>query len=439
VTGEGVRPAVRPPAGAVGLLRDRRFLPLFATQLLGAFNDNLFKGAIVILAVYRAGGESGAVMAMLAGGLFILPFLLFSALAGELADRLPKPLLIRRVKFLEILVMLLGAVALVTVHLPALLFVLFLMGAQSTLFGPLKYGILPELLEEDELLPANGLVEASTFLAILLGTMGGTILVALPGGERLTAVAVLTIALLGWLASLGVPRRPAAAPELRRRFNPWPASREALARARGRPSIWRTILGISWFWAVGGIYLAQLPAYAAGELGAEESVATLLLGMFVLGIGLGSLLARPAAGGHVSLRPVPWAMAALALFSLDLVAAAATLEGGTAGVDLTAFLALPGSWRLLADLGLLATAGGVFVVPLYAWLQARSDPAWKARVIAANNIVNALFLVLSAALAALLLALGLSVIGLLTLTGIGNLLVALLLFRRARAGGLERE
>ncbi len=439
MTGGGVRRAVRPPAGAVGLLRDRRFLPLFTTQLLGAFNDNLFKGAIVILAVYRADGGSGAVMAMLAGGLFILPFLLFSALAGELADRLPKPLLIRRVKFLEILVMLLGAVALVTVHLPALLFVLFLMGAQSTLFGPLKYGILPELLEEDELLPANGLVEASTFLAILLGTMGGTLLVAMPGGERATALAVLTIALLGWLASLAVPRLPAAAPGLLRRFNPWPASREALARARGRPSIWRAILGISWFWAVGGIYLAQLPAYAAGELGAEESVATLLLGMFVLGIGLGSLLARPAAGGQVSLRPVPWAMAALALFSLDLAAAAASLEAGVGGVDLAAFLALPGSWRLLADLGLLATAGGVFVVPLYAWLQARSEADRKARVIAANNIVNAVFLVVSAAFASALLALGLSVIGLLALTGMANLLVALFLFRRARAGGLERE
>ncbi len=425
--------AERPSLGVAGLLRDRRFLPLFLTQAAGAFNDNLFKGAIVILAVYRAGGESGAVMAMLAGGLFILPFLLFSALAGELADRLPKPLLIRRVKLLEILIMALGAAALVTVHLPALLFVLFLMGLQSTLFGPLKYGVLPELLREDELLPANGLVEASTFLAILLGTMGGTLLVALPGGERLTALAVLAIALLGWLSSLAVPALPAAAPGLARRFNPWPASREAIAQARRRPTIWRAILGISWFWAVGGIYLAQLPAYAARQLGAEESVATLLLGMFVLGIGLGSLLARPAAGGHVSLRPVPWAMLALAVFSLDLVAAAAALEGTSDGVDLAAFLAMPGSWRLLADLGLLATAGGVFVVPLYAWLQARSESGWKARAIAANNIVNAVFLVVSAALASLLLALGLSVLGLLAVTGIANLLVAALLFLGRRA------
>ncbi len=429
-------PAGATPLGTLGLLRDRRFLPLFLTQLLGAFNDNLFKGAIVILAVYRAGGEGGAVMAMLAGGLFILPFLLFSALAGELADRLPKPLLIRRVKLLEILIMLLGAVALVTVHLPALLFVLFLMGAQSTLFGPLKYGILPELLEEDELLPANGLVEASTFLAILLGTMGGTLLVALPGGERHTALAVLLLAVLGWLASLAVPPLPAAAPGLARRFNPWPASREAIHHARRQPGIWRPILGISWFWAVGGIYLAQLPAYAAAELGAEESVATLLLGMFVLGIGLGSLLARPAAGGHVTLRPVPWAMAALALFSLDLVAAAATLERPAGPVDLGGFLALLGSWRLLADLGLLATAGGVFVVPLYAWLQARSEAAFKARVIAANNIVNAVFLVASAGLASLLLALGLSVLGLLLVTALGNLLVALWLFVRWQRGGL---
>ncbi len=429
--------ATRPSPGVAGLLLDRRFLPLFLTQLLGAFNDNLFKGAIVILAVYRAGGESGAVMAMLAGGLFILPFLLFSALAGECADRLPKPLLIRRVKLLEVLIMLLGAVALLAVHLPALLLTLFLMGTQSTLFGPLKYGILPELLEEEELLPANGLIEASTFLAILLGTMGGTLLVALPQGERHAALAVLSIALLGWLTSLAIPRLPAAAPALARRFNPWPASLEAIRHARGRPTLWRAILGISWFWAVGGIYLAQIPAYAARELGAAESVATLLLGMFVLGIGLGSLLARPASGGRITLRPVPWAMLALAIVSLDLVAAAGALERQPGGGDLGAFLAAPGSWRLLADLGLVAGSGGVFVVPLYAWLQARSRPAWKARVIAANNIMNAVFLVVSAALAALLLAAGVPVLGLLLLTALGNLLVTIPLFSWWRAGELE--
>ncbi len=427
--------APAPPAQKA-LLLDRRFWPLFWAQALGALNDNLFKGAAVILAVYAGAPGRGATVAMLAGGLLVLPFILFSALAGALADRHPKPRLVRIVKAAEIAVMCLGALAILGGSSALLLFVVFLTGTQSAFFGPLKYGLLPELFRERELLLANAYIEASTFLAILLGTMAGSLLVSLEAGKGLAAAACLAVAVAGFLASLFLPELPAAAPDLRIRLDPRPMLSDVLVYARRRPELWRAILAISWFWAVGGVYLAQVPAHARQMLAVSEQVATLLLAMFVIGIAVGALAVRLALRGRVRLWPVPWAMLAVGLLGIEFALAARLLPPAQEPRDLAAFLATPGSLRLLLDLFLLAAAGGAFAVPLYAHLQLRTPRSHVARIIGANNIMNAFFLVASAGAVAALLSLGLSVSRLLLALGVLDLLAALLLFawlRQTRA------
>jgi len=425
-----------PRAAARGnrpLLLSRRFLPLFVAQALGALNDNILKGAIVVLAVFAGDPATGASVAMLAGGILVLPFLLFSALAGQLADRYPKPLLVRRIKLAEIPLALAGTAAFVSGEVGATLAVLFFMGTQSTFFGPLKYGILPELVREDELVTANGHVEASTFLVILLGTILGSFLGTLHGGPWIVGMTSTLVAVAGWLASLFVPDRPAAAPELRIRPALFGPVREILGEARRRHAIWRTILAISWFWAIGGIYLAQIPAWARAELGAGERAATLLLSTFVLGIAVGALATRALVHARITLRPVPWAMAGIGVFGLDLVRAAAAIGRFATPPDVAAFLAADGVGWLLFDLFALAAAGGVFAVPLYAFLQARSPAAERGRMVAANNILNALFLVVSAGLVAGLLALGVGIGQILVATAVADVLLAAILFRLAPA------
>lgn len=418
------------------LLLSRRFLPLFVAQALGALNDNLLKGAIVVLAVFAGDPATGASIAMLAGAILVLPFLLFSALAGQLADRHAKPILVRHIKLAEIPLALAATAAFVSGSLGGALAVLFLMGTQSTFFGPLKYGILPELVRADELVAANGLIEASTFLVILLGTILGSFLVTLEGGPWIVGVVSTAVACVGWLASRALPDRPAAAPDLIIRPTLFGPVRDILAEARQRPPVWRTVLAISWFWAIGGIYLAQIPAWARVELGANERTATLLLTTFVLGIALGALATRSIVHERITLRPVPWAMAGIGLFGLDLVRAAAAIHAVAAPVDAVTFLTAEGVPWLLFDLLLLAACGGVFAVPLYAFLQARSPGPLRGRIVAANNIVNALFLVGSAGLVAALLAAGVGVGQVLLGTAIVDLLLAVWLFRVVP--GIER-
>ncbi len=410
------------------LLWDRRFWPLFWAQALGAFNDNLLKGAVVLIAVYQAPAGSGAAVAMVAGALLVLPFLLFSALAGQLADRLPKPRLVRRLKAVELAVAILGAGALLAGDLAWLLLVVFLMGTQSAFFGPLKYGLLPEYFRERELLSANAYVEASTFLVILLGTIGGSLLVSFAGGRALVAAAVVLVALAGYLASRFLPPRPAQAPGLALRFNPLSACAEVLSYVVARRELRRTVLGISWFWAIGGIYLTQVPAYARDVLGAEERTATLLLALFVIGIAAGAGGVRLALRGRVRLWPVPWAMLLVALWGLDFALLAGSIVPAQAPLDLARLWQLDWAPRLMADLFLLAFFGGAFAVPLYAHLQLHSAPTHVARSIAANNILNALFLVGSAILTAALLYAGMAVPDLLAGLALANLAAAALGF-----------
>jgi len=414
------------------LLRQRRFGPFFLTQFLGAFNDNLFKSALIILLAFRAAELSAAdpdALVNLSAALFILPFFLFSASAGQLADKYEKSRLIRFVKLLEIGLMVGVALAFYSGSLPLLLALLFLMGVQSTLFGPVKYAILPQHLRPEELVGGNGLVEMGTFVAILLGTLVGGILIGLPDiGVGLVSAATILMALLGYLASRGIPLAPAAAQDLRIDWNPLTATWEIFQFTRRNRTVYLSILGISWFWFFGATYLAQLPGYTRETLGSNEQVVTLLLTLFSLGIGVGSLLCERLSDHKVELGLVPFGSIGLTLFSVDLFFAQ---PGVTAGGTLTGaagFLAAPGSWRVLVDVVLIGTFGGFYVVPLYALVQQRSAPGHRSRIIAGNNILNALFMVLSAVLAIVLLGRGLSIPQLFLLTAIFNAVVAIYIY-----------
>jgi acyl-[acyl-carrier-protein]-phospholipid O-acyltransferase/long-chain-fatty-acid--[acyl-carrier-protein] ligase len=395
------------------LLRSRHFLPLFATQFLGALNDNLLKSALVMLITYRVAGAAGAnaeILVAAAGGVFILPFFLFSATAGQLADRCDKAWLIRWVKLAEIAIMAGAAGGFLLGSIPLLFFVLFLMGAHSTFFGPLKYGILPDHLPEGDLLGANALVESGTFLGILVGTIVGGLLVLQDGGAGWISTLVVAVAVAGWAVSLAIPPTQPAAPELKVRLNVLRETWDILAYSARDRAIFLIILGISWYWLVGATILSQIPTLARDVIGADEGVVTLFLTLFSIGVAVGSLLCNRLQKGAVHATYVPLGAVGITAFALDLFLATrhhAPPSGSL--LDVAGFLAGAGGWRIVVDLVGLAVAGGLFIVPLYALLQRHSAPAHRARNVAANNVVNALFMVVSALATALLLGAGLGV------------------------------
>ena len=418
-------------ASQSSLLRTRRFLPFFLTQALGAFNDNLFKNALVILIMYQGvtlGALSSTDLTIAAAGLFILPFFLFSATFGQLADKYEKSRLIRATKLLEVAIMALAALGLVLGNIVLLLSVLFLMGTQSTLFGPVKYGILPQHLHPEELIGGNALVESATFLSILLGMIAGQLLIGIDsGGAIAVSIAVLAVAVLGWWASRAVPVAPASAPELR---VDWNVPRETWRNLRflaGHRTILLSVLGISWFWFYGATFIQVLPGYAKDVLGGDEQVATLMLTLFSVGIGAGSLLCETLSRRTVEIGLVPLGAFGLTLFGIDLYLAQPAASDAS-GLSALAFLQQPGAWRVALDLVLIGIAGGFFIVPLYALIQQRADPTRRSRVIAGNNILNAAFMVASALLSILALRAGLSLPQLLLATAVLNLAVAIYIF-----------
>ena len=421
-------------SGQFRLLGERRFSPFFFTQFLGAFNDNLFKNALVILIAFQGsswamteGGMSTNVLVNVAAALFILPFFLFSATAGQIADKYDKATLMRWIKALEIVIMAGAAVAFALHSLTLLMVLLFLMGAQSTLFGPVKYGYLPAHLDNRELTGGNGMVELGTFLAILLGTIAGGQLVHTVGDRTVViGASVLAFAVLGWLVSLLIPRTAPNAPDIKLNWNPVSETIRIVGYARENRTIFLSIMGISWFWAVGAMYLAQLPNYVRVDLGGDETVVTLLLALFSLGIGIGSMLCDRLSGGRIELGLVPFGAAGLVLFSLHLGFAGVADHAGEA--DLGAFLALDGSWRILADLGLIGLFGGFYIVPLYALIQERAPRDRLSRIIAANSIINALFMVLASLYAVGALQLGLSIPGLFLATAVMTAAVVVFIF-----------
>jgi 1-acyl-sn-glycerol-3-phosphate acyltransferase len=413
------------------LLRSRRFLPFFLTQALGAFNDNVFRNALVILIAFRVTGLDAADVdfySNLAAGLFILPFFLLSATAGQWAERSEKSQAIRQIKLLEIGIMVLAAFALWTGSLPFLMAVLCLSGAQSALFGPVKYSILPQALRPEELVGGNGLIEASTFLAILIGSLfGGWLMNAFDNGERYVAVAVLVLAIAGWLSARAIPVAAATDPSLRMDWNPVRQTWRVVMGLRGHRAVLNAVLGISWFWFFGSVVLAQLPNYTKVYLGGDASVAPLVLTLFAFGIGLGSLMCEMLSRRTVEIGLVPLGALGLTVFGVDLYLARPE-AALVAGLDWRAFLAVDGNIRLCIDLLLIGLSGGFFIVPLFALVQQRAPRERLSQVIAANNILNALFMVAAAVLAIVLLQAGLNIPELLLVTAVLNALVAIYIF-----------
>ena len=412
------------------LLASRRFLPLFVTQFLGAMNDNLFKNALIILIAYRIAAESGGngtMMITLAAGIFILPFFLFSAFAGQLADKFEKSRLIRKVKLAELAIMAGGAGALIAAHVPALMATLFLMGVQSAFFGPLKYALLPEQLKESELLQGNALVEGGTFLAILVGTIAGGLLIPMTDGAYIVAGCVLALAAIGYLSSIFIPKGKAAQPDLKISLNIMTETGRILSRARQNRPVFLSILGISWFWMLGATFLTQFPNISQDLLNADEQVVTLFLTLFSLGIAAGSILCNKLLKGELSARHVPLGAIGMTLFMTDFILAvgqAAPAGNGAAMMNAAGFLAQPLSWRILLDLAGISICGGLFIVPLYALMQAKSEAGHCSRMVAANNILNALFIVAGTLLFAVLLAIGAELMQIFALLAVLNAVVA---------------
>jgi 1-acyl-sn-glycerol-3-phosphate acyltransferase len=416
----------------LALLRGRRFAPFFWTQFLGALNDNLFKNGLVILFAFGAAtaAVSTDTLINLAGGVFILPFFLFSATSGQVAARFEKTRIIRAVKLLEIAIMSIGAVGFGLRSVTILLGALFLMGVHSTLFGPVKYSILPQHLRESELVAGNALVELGTFLAILIGTILGGVLVALPRvGPAVVSATVIGIAVVGWLASRAIPPAPAEDPTLRIRWNPVRETWRMIGVARETRSVFLSILGISWFWFFGAVALAQFPGLGHEVLGGGEHVVTLLLTVFSLGVGLGCILCERLSGGVIELGLVPLGSIGLTLFAADLAFAAHAAAANGAAIDVRDVLAGPRYWRVAADLTMLGASGGVFIVPLLAFVQHRTEPRRRSLVIAANNVVNAAFMVLAAVLGAGLRAAGLGIPALFGVLAVVNVAVAVHIYR----------
>ena len=413
------------------LLAERRFGPFFGVQFLGAFNDNVFKQALVILLAYqtaRFSDMSSDTLQNLAQALFILPFFLFSATAGQIADKFEKSMLITITVTIELAVMALGAVGLFTRNLTLLLAALFLGGVQSALFGPVKYAILPQQLNETEIVGGNGMVEMGTSIAILLGMVYGGWMITQPGwGVAGVAVSAMAFSAAGILVSRFIPRSPAPEPGLKINWNPLTETWRNLKFTAQNRTVWNAILGISWFWFYGAMFITQFPNLSKNVLAASEHVVTLLLIVFSVGIGLGSLLCERLSGRKVEIGLVPFGSIGLTLFGVDLWLAA-EMHAPHGAQTLAEFARDPSHWRMLADLLLIGIFGGFYIVPLYALVQTRSDPAHRSRIIAGNNILNAAFIVAAAALAIGLFAAGLSIPQLILVTALLNAAVAIYIY-----------
>ena len=413
------------------LLRQRRFAPFFVTQFLGALNDNVFRNGLVILITFQGVlvlGMDKIQFQNIAGALFILPFFLFSATAGQLADKYEKSLLIRRIKLLEIGLMLIAAYAFTTENYPLCLLVLFLMGCQSTLFGPVKYAYLPQQLVTEELVGGNALVEAGTYVAIILGLIIGGLTVAIdPETHAVLSACLVAFALSGYLASRQIPTTRAADPELKISWNAWAVTWRIIGFAREERSVFLSILGISWFWFFGFAMTSQVPVYTLDILNGGKTIATSLLVAFALGVGIGSLLCERMSGHRIELGLVPFGSIGLSLFAIDLYFAQ-PVSNAMPVSSVAEFLARPGSWRILLDLCLLGAFGGFYSVPLYALIQRRSKQQHLSRIIAANNIINSIFMVVAALLSVAVLSLGYSIPELFLVIAVLNVVVAVYIF-----------
>jgi acyl-[acyl-carrier-protein]-phospholipid O-acyltransferase/long-chain-fatty-acid--[acyl-carrier-protein] ligase len=383
------------------LLKTKRFLPLFLTQFLGAFNDNVFKNALVILITYSVAEKSAfspQIMVTVAAGIFILPFFIFSAIAGQMADKFVKAKLIQSIKLIEIILMIGASIGFYFESPNFLMLVLFLMGTQSAFFGPVKYGILPDQLHKDELISGNAIIGAGTFVSILLGTILGGLLILVDGGSTIISSLVIMVALIGWACSRFIPSGAPADPDIKVQANIIVSTYQIVQHIREKPAVFRSILGISWFWLFGASFLSQFPTFGKDIIGGNEQVVTLFLAVFSVGIGIGSLFCNKLLKGKVAATYVPLGILGMTVFTIDLFFASGSV-GRTNGEELIgvmAFLSTFPNWRILFDLFSIAVCGGIYIVPLYAIMQSMCEEDHRSRTIAGNNVMNAFFMVVCA-------------------------------------------
>lgn len=418
--------------GQFQLLASRRFLPLFLTQFFGALNDNLFKNALLVIIVSAAiaGVEPGNTNALvnLAAGLFVLPFFLFSAISGQLADKYEKSQIIRNIKFAEILIMLTGFLAFWLQSLWLLFLVLFFMGVQSTFFGPVKYSIIPQHLREDELVAGNAQVGMGTFVAILIGTIMGSLMGGAENAVWLVGITVVSVAIIGWFCSWRIPVAEAKATDLKIDWNVPRISWQLVKLSMEKQPVFLAILGISWFWMLGASYLTQMPNFTVTVLHGSPGVIALVLCAFTVGIACGSLLCDRLSGHRIEIGLVPLGSLGLSAFGIDLYFAAHGYAG-VDGVSTFGFFVQTGSIRVLFDIAMIGLSGGLYIVPLYAMVQARTEDSKRARVIASNNILNALFMVVASLMGVVLLGVvGFSIPDLFLTVALMNIAVAVFIF-----------
>jgi len=417
---------------SIHLLRKRRFVPFFVTQFLGALNDNLYKNGLTVFIAFQSAAISQSDsndLVNIAAGLFILPFFLFSAIAGQLADKYEKSLLIGRIKQLEIFIMAFAGLAFYLQSTAMLIGLLFLMGTQSALFGPVKYSLLPQVLHDEELVGGNALVEFGTFMAILLGLIAGVLITSIEDtGTFWLSATVFVIALLGYAASRSIPAAPPNAPELKMDFHLLRQFMQAFRHARQKDSVFYSVMGISWFWFIGITYVTQLPNYVRYELGGNEQVYVLLLAMFSIGIGVGSFLCERLSGRIVEIGLVPIGSLGLTVFGIDIFFVHTGLAADSELVGPSAFMATGNNLRAVFDIFMLGAFGGFYIVPLYALVQQRSELAKRARIIAANNVLNALFMVVASLFALFALQMGLGISELFLVVALMNAAVAVWIF-----------
>ena len=423
------------PMSHVVLFKSKRFYPLFWTQFLGAFNDNLLKNAWVVYLTFKAKplfGFSANQMASVAAGIFILPYFLFSAIAGQMADKFEKSKFIAWIKLAEVVIMILAFLGFAYGRYDYLLILLFLMGVHSTFFGPVKYSILPQHLSDDELVAANAQIEFGTFLAILLGTLAGGVLILRNYGPIYVGVLLSVVAALGWWVSLKIPKADAVEPDLKLVWTLLKPMRQVFQLTRKKRAVFLSVLGISWFWFFGGAVLSLLPSYAKDVLHADETVVTLFLSVFSVGIGVGSVLCERLSRGGIELGLVPIGSLGVSAFIIDLFFVGAPIWGDSSGglrVDASQFFHEPRGLRILMDLGMISVFSGLFIVPLYTLIQKRSEASCRSRIIAGNNIVNAVFMVVSSILIVLLMSFNVSIPSVFLFLGIANFLVALYIYK----------
>ncbi|UTW48828.1 MFS transporter [Bacterioplanoides sp. SCSIO 12839] len=391
--------------GQFSLLSKRRFLPYFLTQALGAFNDNLYKNALLLMIAFGgiASNDDSALLTNLAAGIFILPFFLFSPIAGQIADKMEKSQLIRWTKALEVVIMSLAAVSILAGNVWGLMALLFLMGLQSAIFGPVKFALLPQHLSQDELVGGNALVEMGTFIAILAGTICAGLLFDFENSAQWIAAGIVGFAILGLLTSRFIPEATANDPTLNINWNPFTELLNTIRQARENRAVYLSIVAISWFWFIGASYLTQFPNFSKEYLGGSTQLVTVLLTLFSLGVAAGSLVCEKLSGHKVELGIVPIGSLGMSVFGVDLWFAIDQIQV-VEGMTAMAFIENSANWRLMMDIALVSAFGGLFVVPLQALIQQRSDDKNRAQIIAANNVLNALFMVVSAGVGILLLA-----------------------------------